>query len=230
MEARRLSREIEKLKKRILVLSAEVERALQRAVESVTEQRADLAQAVIDGDEEIDRQEVDLEEECLKLLALHQPVAIDLRFIVAVLKINSDLERIGDLAVNIAQRTLMLAASPGLATIFDFREMADRVQQMLRSSLDALVNLDTPLAYDVIASDDEVDVMNRQMYKRAADAIMQNPEQADRLIMLLSVSRLLERVSDHATNIAEDIVYLSSGEIIRHSRAFQRAASTAPVE
>jgi phosphate transport system protein len=220
---RRLSREIDKLKQNILAHSAEVEQALQLAVKSVAERQIDLAQAVIAGDSLIDQREVDLEEECLKLLALHQPVAIDLRFIVAVLKINSDLERIGDLAVNIAERAIRLAEEPGSELTFDFADMAARVQGMVRSSLDSLVNLDAQLAFEVIGADDEVDAINREMYRRTRETLREHPEHVDRLIDLLGVCRLLERVSDHATNIAEDVVYLTNGEIIRHAHGIFRS-------
>jgi phosphate transport system protein len=220
---RRLSREIDQLKARILAQSAEVEKALRLAVQAVADRTVDLARQVIAGDGQIDQAEVDIEEECLKLLALHQPVAIDLRFIVAVLKLNSDLERIGDLAVNIAERAIRLAEEPGSEYTFDFADMAARVQGMVRSALDALVNLDASLAMQVIAADDEVDSINRRMYQRTTDLIPQHPEHTARFIDLLGVSRLLERVSDHATNIAEDVVYLSSGDIIRHAWGLRRA-------
>ena len=215
-ERRRLSREVEKLKKQILSLSGDVERMVKQAVRCVSERDAQTAARVEQHDEEVDMAEVDLEEEVLKLLALYQPVAVDLRFIVAVLKINNDLERIGDLAVNIAKRAAMLATLPECELPFDFPGMASKAQWMLRSALDALVNMDTGLAYDVLDADDEVDEINHQMYERVIEGLGSEQRLADRWILMLGISRLLERIADHATNIAEDVIYLTTGEIVRH--------------
>ena len=211
-----LEREIERLKKKILSLSTVVEEAVQKAVRSVSERDAALARSVIENDVAIDRSEVDVEEECLKVLALHQPVAVDLRFLVAVLKINNDLERIGDLAVNIAEQGAYLATQEVVDIPFDFPGMAEKAQAMLRSSLDALVNMDPNLARQVCAADDEVDDINRQMYGQVQEGIREKPGQMGSLIRLLEVSRNLERVADLATNLAEDVVYMTEGEIIRH--------------
>jgi phosphate transport system protein len=149
-------------------------------------------------------------------LALHQPVAIDLRFIVSVIKINNELERIGDLAVNIAERAAFLATQRKLDILFDFPGMAEKAQSMVKKSLDALVNLDSRLAWEVCASDDEVDEMNRHMYIQIQDSIKKHTNRLECLIHLLSTSRHLERVADSATNIAEDVVYMIEGEIVRH--------------
>jgi phosphate transport system protein len=214
--AKHLQREIENLKKKILNLSARVEAAVHDSTEAIEERDSDLAQRVIDKDIAIDQQEVEVEEECLKILALHQPVAIDLRFIIAVLKINSDLERIGDLAVNIAERAVFLATQPKPDIYFDFVGMAQEAQSMLKKSLDALVNMSIELAQEVCAGDDTIDAMNRQMYLKVQDSILAHPEQIASLIHLLSVSRHLERIADHATNIAEDVIYMSEGQIVRH--------------
>jgi phosphate transport system protein len=211
-------KEIEKLKQQILALSAVVEVSLRTAVRSIEEQDADLAHRVIDGDVEIDHREVDVEEECLKILALHQPVATDLRFVIAVLKINNDLERIGDLAVNIAERAVFLSAMPPPEVPLDFTRMMERVQDMVKKSLDSLVRLDAALARRVCADDDEVDAMNREMYESIKEGIRCNPTRGNINVMihLLSVSRHLERIADHATNIAEDLIYMIEGEIVRH--------------
>jgi phosphate transport system protein len=211
-------REIDRLKKEILVLSAIVEESVQNAVRSIASRDSKMAQKVIEADAEIDQMEVDLEESCLKVLALHQPVAIDLRFIVAVLKINNDLERIGDLAVNIAQRAGFLAVRPKVNIRLNLTEMAEKVQAMLHKSLDALINMDPVLAKSVCASDDAIDEMHEDMYKVVEDAIREKPEEIDTLIQLLSVSRQLERIADHATNIAEDVIYMVTGVISRHRR------------
>jgi phosphate transport system protein len=161
--------------------------------------------------------EVDLEEECLKILALHQPVAIDLRFIIAVLKINNDLERIADLAVNIAERTVGLSGMSRVEIPFDFAGMARRAETMLNMSLDALVQLDTGIAHQVIALDDEVDAMHSANYGLIKAQILARPETLDALIQHLSLSRHLERIADLATNIAEDVIYMIDGVIVRHS-------------
>lgn len=211
-----MKREIDKLKKMLLSLCWTVEERFRQAVESIEKRNADLAKKVIEADVEIDQAEVNVEEECLKILALHQPVAIDLRFIITALKINNDLERIGDLAVNIAERSQFLAAQPKIDTLFDFDTMAEKTQSMLHKSLDALVNMDCKLAHEVCAADDEVDTMNRQMFAIVQDKIRTNPEQTETLIHLLSTSRHLERIADYATNIAEDVVYMVEGKIVRH--------------
>lgn len=214
--ARHLQREIENLKKKIINLGARVEMAVHEAIRSIDERDAGLAQKIIDEDIQIDQTEVEVEEECLKILALHQPVAIDLRFIVAVLKINNDLERIGDLAVNIAERSAFLTSQPEVHFRFDFTDMSEKTENMLKSSLDALVNMSSELAHQVCLADDMVDNMNRQMYLEIQDNIQKHPDQMISLIHLLSVSRHLERIADHATNIAEDVIYMIEGQIVRH--------------
>jgi len=211
-----LQREIEKLKKQLLSLSALAEESVFRAVKSLRDRDRDLAQAVIDDDIVIDQMEVDIEEECHKILALYQPVAFDLRFIIAVLKINNELERIGDIAVNIAERVVFLATQEEVDIPFDFAGMVEKVQAMLRNSLDSLVNLDAEMAYGVCMADDEVDAINRQMYDQVKDGIRQHPEHLESLIHLLSVSRHLERIADLASNIGEDVIYMITGGIIRH--------------
>jgi len=214
--AKHLQREIENLKKRLLALGASVETSVRDATLSIEKRDADLAQKIINDDIDIDNTEVEIEEDCLKILALHQPVAIDLRFIVAVLKINNDLERIGDLAVNIAERAIFLAGQPKINILIDLVDMVHNAQSMLKKTLDALINHDAELAHKVCASDDIVDGMNRQMYLKVQETIVKNPEQISTLIHLLSVSRHLERIADHATNIAEDVIYMIEGQITRH--------------
>jgi phosphate transport system protein len=211
-----LQKEIEHLKKGILNLGARVEAAVRDATLAIEKRDGQLAQKIIDQDVVIDQQEVEIEEDCLKTLALHQPVAIDLRFIITVLKINSDLERIGDLAVNVAERAVYLATQPKPPVSFDFVGMARAAQGMLKKSLDALVNLSVELAREVCASDDAVDAMNRQMYIQIQRAILAHPEQIESFIHMLSASRHLERIADHTTNIAEDILYMIEGKIVRH--------------
>lgn len=211
-----LHREIEKLKTMLLSLGADVEENVYKSVRALDDRDAALAEQVIQADGQVDRFEVYLEEECLKILALHQPVAIDLRFVIAVLKINNDLERIGDLAVNIAERAKFLASKDALDVPFDFLSMADKTRTMLKRSLDALVNMDSRMARDVCAADDEVDGLNREMYGRIQKAMQQHPERIESLTHYLGVSRYLERIADHATNIAEDVLFLVQGIDVRH--------------
>ena len=211
-----LEKSIRQLKKKILTLGTRVEESLRLAVESLENRDINMATEVIDGDNAIDEMEVDVEEDCLKILALHQPVASDLRFIVACLKINNDLERVGDLAVNIAERSAFLAGQDPINIDFDFMSMSHKTQAMLKSSLDALVNRDAEMAWSVIAADDEVDAMNRQMYVQSQDGIRAKIEALESIIHTLSVSRHLERIADLATNIAEDVIYMVEGEIVRH--------------
>lgn len=213
----RLQKEIEALKKELLTLGAIVEERVANAVKALNKRDISLAKRIIDGDNDIDDMEVELEESCLKILALHQPVAVDLRVIIAVLKINNDLERIGDLAVAIAERAASLATVREIPLPFDFGRMSGRVQEMLRKSLDALVQWNIGLANDVCSLDDEVDEENRAMYRNVREAILRQPDQSEQLLGGLSVSRYLERIADHATNIAEDVIYLISGSIVRHS-------------
>jgi phosphate transport system protein len=211
-----LRREIENLKKEILALGAMVESAVQEATAAIAERDEAMARRVIDNDIQIDEMELQVEEGCLKVLALHQPVAIDLRFIIAVLKINNNLERVGDLAVNIAERAAFLATQPPVSVSLDFQTMVRKAQAMLKKSIDALVNLSVSQAREVLAGDDEIDAMNRQMYVVIQQAIGVRLEQTESLIHLLSASRHLERIADHATNIAEDVIYMIEGTIVRH--------------
>lgn len=209
-------REIERLKTNLLSLSALVEDTLHRAITSLRERDGALARIIIDTDPDIDQLEVDIEEDCQKILALHQPVAHDLRFLIAVLKINAELERIGDAAVNIAERVVFLVTQEPVEVPFDYVGMAKKAETMLRNSLDALVNLNVNLAYDVIDADDEVDAFNREAYIQIENCIQKNPQLASSYTHLLGISRHIERIADHATNIAEDVVYLIEGAIIRH--------------
>jgi phosphate transport system protein len=214
--SKHLQREIENLKRSILALGALVEENFQRSVRAIEQGDADLAQKVIDSDLEIDHVEVDVEEDCLKIFALHQPVAVDLRFIVAILKLNSDLERIGDLAVNVAEEAIYLADVERPDLTQRLGAMAGKVQWMVKTSLDALVNSDPGLARLVCAEDDDVDDMHRAIISEVKDAARSDPGMLDPLLRIMTVSHQLERVADHTTNIAEDVIYMVQGEIIRH--------------
>ncbi len=214
--ARHLEIEIGRLKKHLLHLGAFVEQSFQDAVLAVNRRDAALGRQVLASGGEVDSMEVEFEEECLKVLALHQPVARDLRFIVALLKINNDLERVGDLAENLAERAIALGGLGRLEMPYDFSGMAESARAMLRGALDALANLDARAALDVCIADDRVDAINREMYRSVREAIAARPDQVDGLLQLLSASRYIERVADHATNIAEDVIYLLEGGIVRH--------------
>ena len=211
-----LQREIEKLKKHLLSLCAVVEDQVQMAIEAFLQRDEDLASEVERRDTDVDQREVEVEEECLKMLALYQPVATDLRLIVAVLKINNDLEQIGDLAVNIARKAAAVAAEPPLDIPFDIAGMWKKVQAMLRDSLDALVNTNAQLAEAVYARDDEVDRMKHEMRMKIEEAARRQPELMGRLLKFLAVSRNLERIADYSVNIAEDVIYMVNGTIVRH--------------
>ncbi len=216
--ARYLIRELDKIKKKILSLGALVEDRVRMTSAAVDNLDAAIAQKLIDTDWEIDEMEVDVEEECLKILALHQPVAVDLRFIVTAIKINNDLERIGDQAVNIAERVLIISKRPEMDFVFDYSPMAEKAEAMLKMSLDALVNMDVDLAFKVITMDDEVDDLKTLAYDRIKAAIKKNPARVGYMINLLLISRHLERLADHTTNIAEEVIYLIEGEIVRHGK------------
>ena len=211
-----LKRDLNFLKKEIMSIASMAEEAMDKAILALTERRPKLAEEVIREDERIDQREVKLEEECLKVLALHQPVATDLRLIVVVIKVNNDLERIGDLAVNIAERAAYLANRDPLQISFDLSGMADKVREMLRRSLDALASSNPNLARNVLAMDDEVDDANREIFVILQRLMQKDPTTIERAVHLLSVSRHLERIGDLATNIAQDVVYMVEGELIRH--------------
>lgn len=214
-----LQRQIDQLKTMVLTLGGRVEHAVQKAIHAVQQRDPDLAREVIKGDTSIDMSEVQIEEECLHTLALDQPVAFDLRYVIAVLKINNELERIADLAVNIAEQAVALADEPRLeSTPYDLEGMTRRVRGMLKESLDALVQVDPTLAEQVRGEDDEVDAIHSSMYRAVEQAIRTDVSRVEQLIHMLSVSRNLERMADHCVNIAEDVIYMAEGDIRRHSR------------
>jgi phosphate transport system protein len=214
--SKHLQRDLEQLQRDILNMGAAVEEAVSRAVRAVLERDANLAREVVDGDAPIDLQENHVEEECLKILALHQPVATDLRRIAAVILINTDLERIADLAVEMAERAEELARFPTLPIPESLPAMTDLATSMVRQCLDAFVHHDVNLARRVVRSDDEVDRHNDEIIDGLIETMKASPEHIAPGLSLFSVVRQLERVADHATNIAEDVVYLVQGEIVRH--------------
>jgi len=212
-------RELDTIKKMILSLGALVEQRVHRIKQAIEDRDVDLAKEIVHLDHEIDEMEVEIEEACLKIIALHQPVAADLRFLVAVIKINNDLERIGDQVVNIAQRVVRIAKRPVEPYHFDYSVMAEKAEAMLRMSLDSLVNQDLDQAIKVLHLDDEVDNIKDQAYDRIKQAMANGlTEDIGYMINLLLISRHLERLADHATNIAEEVVYMIEGEIVRHGK------------
>ena len=215
--SRHLQRDLDQLKKDILQLGNLVETAINNAIISLNDRRPELAEQVIEEENRIDEKEVSIEEECLKVLALHQPVAMDLRFIVVVLKVNNDLERMGDFAVNIAKRAIFLSSEAPISSPIEFTEkMSVDIRTMVSNSLDAMVKLDVDLARSVIAMDNEVDDINRQMYVEFQTLVENDPSTIKSALGLLSTSRYLERIADLATNIAEDVIFMVEGEVIRH--------------
>ena len=211
-----LHRDIESVQRRLLDLASSVEQLVEKSMRAVFDRDASLARMLMAADTPIDMEENVIEEECLKILALHQPVAIDLRRIASIMKINSDLERMADLAVNIAERALALAQGPDVRVPATFRQMTDLTNTMVRDSLDAFVKVDITLAKRVCRLDDEVDRYNREIIDEVSAFMKHSPAHVDPGLHLFSAARQLERIADHATNIAEDVVYLVEGRIIRH--------------
>ncbi len=214
--AAHFQREISKLKKQVLSLCRQVEGQVEKAVRAVQMRDDELAAEVERLDEEIDLREIEVEEECLKTLALYQPVAGDLRFVVSTLKINHDLERIGDLAVNIARKVRGLVFDPPPEVTCDLGLMCEKTQFLLRDSIDSLVSMNASEAASICTRDDEIDQMKATVRKEIEAAIRQQPDKVGSLLRVLAVSRNLERIADLATSIAEDVVYLIEGRIMRH--------------
>lgn len=213
---RHIERQIDGLKERILKVGTLVEEAISKSITALINRDTPLALRVMANDEAIDRMEVEVEEECLKILALYQPVAADLRFVVAVLKINNDLERMGDLAKNIAKRVSQLADCNQIELPPEIRSMAMQAQEMVKSCLDAVVRGDPALARQVREDDDLVDEGRQRIQRRVMQQIKAEPADAESFLRMNSVSKHIERIADMATNIAEDVIYMVEGEIVRH--------------
>lgn len=212
-----LHNEIENLKKMVSALSTIVEENLKYAVKAVIKNDVDAAKKTVHRDDAVNEMEIKVEEECLKILALFQPVAIDLRYIVSILKINTDLERVGDLAVSIAQRIIHINTLKDMeSSSFDFDKMCDASLKLLKNSIDSLVTFDSQKATEVIQADDEIDSMNKEMFDLFLKKTKENPEKVELYLQYLSVSRHLERLADHAVAIAEDVKYMIEGNIVRH--------------
>ena len=211
--------ELAGLQQTLLAMGGLVEDQIRRAMRALTERDDALAQDVIDRDRQVNAYDVEVDEKSVELLALHQPAAGDLRFITTIMKVVTDVERIGDQAVNIAQRALELNQEPQLKPYIDLPRMAERAQRMVKESLDAFVGRDTQLARQVCAEDAEVDSLKEQIFRELLTYMMSDPKTIPRAIRLLLISRFLERVADHATNIAEMVIYMVESKMIRHSLA-----------
>jgi len=216
---RHFHEELEGLKQTLLAMGALVEDQIHRVMRALVERDDGLAQEVIDRDRQVNAYDVEVDEKCVELLALHQPAAGDLRFITTAMKIVTDLERIGDQAVNIAQRAIELNREPQLKPYIDLPRMAEKAARMVKESLDAFVNRDTALARRVCAEDAAVDALKEQVFRELLTFMMEDARTIPRAIRLILISRFLERVADHATNIAEMVVYMVEGKMVRHTLA-----------
>jgi phosphate transport system protein len=216
---RHFHEELEALKQTLLAMGGLVEDQIRRVMRALLERNDALAQEVIDRDQQVNAYDVEVDETCVSLLALHQPTAGDLRFITTAMKIVTDLERIGDQAVNIAQRVLELNREPQLKPYIDLPRMAEKAQAMVKESLDAFVARDTALARKVCAEDADVDALKEQLFRELLTFMMEDPKTIPRAIRLILISRFMERVADHATNIAEMVIYLVDAKMVRHTLA-----------
>jgi phosphate transport system protein len=212
----RSEQELAALKQELVRMAGLAEQAIGQAICALLARDLELAEEVLRGDAAINRLEVVIDERCLRMLALYQPEASDLRFIAMALKINNDLERIGDQAVNLAERTLELLKEPRLKPLIDIPHMAEMVQLMLKQSVEAFVQRDTGLARSICQRDDVIDALDDQIVRELLTYMMQDPQTITRAVNLILVSRHLERVADHATNIAEDVIYLVEGKHVKH--------------
>lgn len=212
-----LQRDIDSLKQQLLYLSSIVENQLALATKAITTQDETLARQIAESDDEIDRREVEIEEACLKTLALHQPVAIDLRLVTAIMKINNDLERIGDLVCNIGKNGARLAKESPISYHFDFSEISRLTGLSLKQSIDALVNENAELAMEIAKTKREAIAMNRELRRQALEQIMKDPENTRTYLRYRSISRNYKRIVDLSSNIAEDIIYMINGVIVRHN-------------
>jgi phosphate transport system protein len=215
---KRYEEELKKLREEILYMGGLVEDQIQRSIKSLVDRDSKLAEVIIERDHEVNRLDVGIDELCIRLLALHQPAGRDLRFITTGLKITTDLERIGDMAVNICERALELNQEPQLKPYIDIPRMAQIAQRMIQQSLDAFVREDTDLALRVCKDDSEVDQLNAQIFREIITFMIENPQTISRATKISSVSKYLERIADHATNIAEMVVFMVKGKSIRHMK------------
>jgi phosphate transport system protein len=216
---RHFHEELESLKQTLLAMGGLVEEQIRQVMRALVERDDALAQSVVERDQQVNAYDIEVDETCVNLLALHQPAAGDLRFITTAMKIVTDLERMGDQAVNIAQRVLELNQEPQLKPYIDLPRMAEKAQRMVKESLDAFVARDTELARRVCAEDSEVDAIKEQIFRELLTFMMEDPRTIPRAIRLILISRFLERLADHATNIAEMVIYLVDAKMVRHTLA-----------
>jgi phosphate transport system protein len=215
---KRYEEELKKLREEILYMGGLVEDQIQKAVKSLVDRDSELAKIIIERDHEVNRLDVEIDELCIRLLALHQPAGKDLRFITTGLKITTDLERIGDMSVNTCERALELNQEPQLKPYVDIPRMARIAQRMIRESLDAFVREDTDLALKVCKDDEEIDQLNSQIFREVISFMIEDPHTVSRAMKISSISKYLERMADHATNIAEMVIFMVKGKSIRHMK------------
>jgi phosphate transport system protein len=214
---RHFQEELDVLKSRLLEMGGLAEQRVRRAVQGLAEREHDLIESVLIGDEPINALQLEIDDRCLKLLALHQPMATDLRAVMAAVKINTDLERVGDLAVNIAEAAKRYAMHPPVKKLIDIPKMADIAQAMLRDALDSYVKRDMALARQVLHQDDSLDALKTQIFRELLSFMLKDPSTIEAALDLILVSRHLERIGDHATNIAEDVIFMVSARDVRHN-------------
>ncbi len=212
----RLEEEISKLKKMLFEMATSVEEMIAKSIKALKDRNMIMAEEVIKSDAKINEMEIDIDNLCIRILALYHPEAEDLRTVSMIMKINNDLERIGDHAVNIAEKTIYLADKPPVKPLIDIPKMADKAIQMLQESLDAFVNKDAELAVEVCKRDDEVDSLEPQIVRELITYMIGDPQTIDRSLNLILIAREIERVADLATNIAEDTYYIVSGKSLKH--------------
>ncbi len=222
--SKHLERDLERLRLRIVELGSMVEKATNNVIRTIESFDLSVVDEIMSGEEKINETEVDIEEDCLKTLALHQPVAIDLRFLIVVLKVNNDLERMGDQIVNIAERVRFLADQDRITIDLEFRPMGRICNLMLHTALDALVRQDVRAAREVLEMDDELDALHARTYRQLQDEMSAHPEVIPAAVSCLTISSNLERIGDLATNIAEEIIFMEEGEVVRH----QELSETSP--
>lgn len=216
--SRQYDKELKAVKQNLLYLGTLIEKAIDEAVMALVERDPERAQTVIDGDDIIDRLDEEIEENCIRLLALRQPAARDLRFITAAIKINAHLERIGDLAVTIARKAILLEQETLLKPYIDIPRMSETSRSMIRKSLDALIGEDQQTANEVRCEDQIVDNLNDQIFRELLTFIMEDPRTTHRALLIMQVSKNLERISDHATSIAKAVIYMVTGKNVRHDK------------
>ncbi len=216
MERHHFETDLQALKNRLLNMGALVEERVHGAIQALMLRDHEAAEAIARGDEEVNALQIEIDDRCLKLLALQQPMASDLRLITSAMKINADLERIGDQAVNIAENALKMFSAPPLKPILDLPRMAEMAERMTRDSLDAFVRRDPALAREVLGRDDEVDGLKDTIFRALLTYMMADPGTIERALSLILVSRNLERIADHATNVAEDVIFLVEARDVRH--------------